>query len=299
MKIRGSTHTAKPVRTKKRADAGKNASAAPDALFVPQQLVGIRTVAEATEWGEAKAQSSEVTLKQTRDAEAFLADSRQKFAATRTIDVRSRKAHAVFVASAMVTAKTLMDTPAVVVALCESHDVRLTRRTLGSPCLPFVKASYPSLDQKNQSHLAQVLNYGLASGLDEEGFRQAVEKHGVVRIAKWERERWAIINGKATAPDDPQAAVRRFIRAHSAVDLTQLALPRRGRLALAVIGTAKGKLVAYAIDDDAKRLAAELRHLGKSKSRRTVRRDPQKVMQRPQKRHARTPKAHPRRRAAA
>jgi len=230
----------------------------------PGKLARAGTLAETIDWRKAEADANGVTLRQARAAERRLASGRRALDGAWAIENRSRRAMAAALGANLKTARALLAKPRALVALCHMNKVKLTRATLASPCLPYMKACHPSLNARTQSHFARVLNYGLAAGLGADDFAKAVESFGAVRIAKWETQRRAIRNGAPPKTDDDRDVVARFVQSRSPMNLDEVGLPADGGLLLIVAGAVGGKLAAYAADGDPARLLPVLRQFIRS-----------------------------------
>lgn len=151
----------------------------------------------------------------------------------------------------------LLQRLALIFALCAERNVRLTQASWKSPCLAPVKALLPQVDQKDQSFMAKVLNYGLAHGVDRDSMESLVREKGVVAIAKLETRRQKDRRGQAGRLDEEEA-IAQFKRERRGTPVSGVVPPEDGLFLM--IGEMIGeRVVVYDVDDNETRKMAVIR----------------------------------------
>jgi len=241
--------------------AGENAAATSPALEPTAHEFENETI----DWDEAKRRAKAVPETRLQQMTSVLQDNRDAFAVADEHTARGQEALAVALGNLLETARSLLLDPPLVVALCRDAKIKTRKDTFDSPSLPVTKVVLPSLDNKTQSFYAKVVNHGLASGLDRDGFTDLVRSEGAKEIARRESRRVKESKKPRSQESDAEIASR-FKRERRPLPLDQVQIPEGVDLALAVIGVVDGKFVVFDLDDAPRRLMAAVRHLDRTGS---------------------------------
>jgi len=224
------------------------------------------TLAEGIDWIEADSAAASIPRERVKSETLSIAACRKEFTKARALEGRGQKALAGALASVLDHASNLLNEPAVLIAISREAGIKMTKRTLASPCLPIIKLALPDLDRKVHSLYARALNYGLACSLDGAGFASAIEAHGVVELAKRETARQRIRRGER--PQSKEAELlERFRGQRRPLELDEIEVPGEADFVLIIAGVLDGQFVAYDIDDDRRRLLAAVRHADRTGGR--------------------------------
>lgn len=216
----------------------------------------------APDWFAAKLQ---VERDATRVDEAIAADIvavQRKAARLLNQHVRSHIALNRALAEVFAFAQRHRDRPADVIAALRRAGQPLTRATLGSPYLPYIRLLMPTTDPRLQSRYATGLAYVAAHGAHGDVALEIADRGGIESCARaYARSRRPEAK-KCRTVGDPLAGLRNAVTPHElSVDLTPLLPNNPGGALLLVERDEMGRTVAFGCIQDTRLLKNAASHV--------------------------------------
>lgn len=224
-------------------------------------LARVSTEAEKLDLMAHKAQAPSVPESEIERIGAAATKALLNFGLVARQERSARHYRAKSCAVALPLVQELCDRPQIVWAIAERKKLKITERTVKSPCLAAVKVLFPELDRREHSDVAQIHNHALANGWGADDLQREIEAVGTVEIVRRERQRQRLRAGQPAAPG-PEEIVAAYRDQATASRPRDVCPPKEKPalgLALALCEFVDGEMVVYDIDTDEKRVLAAVK----------------------------------------